>query len=437
MTILGLEQRQHAMLFCGPKTEAPMKLSTLLLAATCSTALFAQTTVTISTGPSNAMQSYYSLANGEESSPALAEWDIAIEVTGIAGSILANTANGVRVYKAPYTIAQWAMVDTTGLASTWPAQYNSETNWSAGAFNHGLSSAFDLGWGTYNPVTHNIPGDSCFVLMLPNGAWKKFRMDGFVATSNTFTFTWADLDGGNEQSGSLLRSGFPGKDFGYYSLTNNAVVDHEPVADSWDLLFSKYIAFVPQPVPSYYPVAGVVMNRQVTALQVDGVPSVSAAYWGQPFSSDIDVIGYDWKNFNQTTFMWEYAADRTYFVQARNGDIWKLVFQSYGGGANGNFTFTQERVGIAGVDEPHNTVGFTLFPNPSQNGSVQLVMDAPVTSGTVSIHDASGKLVAQQRLNGSASTAPQTINVQALQPGLYLVRMSGEGLNATSRLVIQ
>lgn len=89
------------------------------------------------------------------------------------------------------------------------------------------------------------------------------------------------------------------------------------------------------------------------------------------------------------------------------------------------------------MNPPTTRFGFTLFPNPSQNGSVQLVMDAPVNrSGTVSIHDASGKLVAQQRLNGSASTAPQTINV-GVQPGLYLVRMSGEGLNATSRLVIQ
>lgn len=153
--------------------------------------------------------------------------DIAIEVTGIAGSILANTANGVRVYKAPYTIAQWAMVDTTGLASTWPAQYNSETNWSAGAFNHGLSSAFDLGWGTYNPVTHNIPGDSCFVLMLPNGAWKKFRMDGFVAETGTrfsrsLGRTWMAA---MNRAAVCCAADSPEGELGYYSLTNNAVVD--------------------------------------------------------------------------------------------------------------------------------------------------------------------------------------------------------------------
>ncbi|HRH37300.1 MAG TPA: hypothetical protein PK760_03080, partial [Flavobacteriales bacterium] len=172
-----------------------MKLSTLVIALAIPSFTFAQTAVTVTTAPGNAQQTYYSLENGVVSSPALAEWDLAFEVVGISGSIMANNAKGMLVYKTPYTVADWALVDTTGLAATWPAQYNSETDWSDGAFNHGHGGGmFDLGWGIYNPVTHNIAGDSCFVIKLADGSWKKFRMDGYAALTDAFSFTWADLD---------------------------------------------------------------------------------------------------------------------------------------------------------------------------------------------------------------------------------------------------
>ncbi len=415
-----------------------MKILTLCAAALCSTAILAQTTVTVSTSPANASQTYYSLANGVVSSVPLAEWDLAFELTGITGSILANTAKGVRVYKTANTIADWASIDTTGLAASWPAQQNSEVNWSSGALNQGLTAnPFDLGWGIYNPVTHNIPGDSCFVIRLADGSWKKFRVDAFTATTNAFTFTWADLDGANEQYGSLQRNGFPGKDFGYYSLTSNAVVDHEPLAADWDLLFTKYLGYVTQPVPSFYPVAGVLQNRLVGGLQIDGVPTASADYWGQAFSDDINVIGFDWKNYNMTTLQWEYVADRTYFIRDRSENIWKLVFTNYGGGANGEFTFTQELVGLASVADQPAEKGFMLFPNPVNGDNATLVMDANVGDAVMSIYDLSGGLVLEGKLTGLNGLVQRSVDVSALPAGMYMVRLQGEGMNTTARLVIE
>lgn len=415
-----------------------MKILTLCTTSLLCTSVLAQTPVTVSTSAANASQTYYSLANGVVSSVPLAEWDLAFEVTGITGSILANTAKGVRVYKAPYAIGAWASIDTTGLAAMWPAQQNSEVNWSSGAFNQGLTAnPFDLGWGVYNPVTHNIAGDSCFVLRLADGSWKKFRMDAFTAATNAFTFTWADLDGANEQSGSLQRDGFPGKDFGYYSLSNNAVVDHEPLAADWDLLFTKYLGFVSQPIPSYYPVAGVLQNRLVGGLQIDGVPSSTADFWSQAFSNDINVIGYDWKSFNMTTFQWEYVVDRTYFISDRSGNIWKLIFTNYGGSANGEFTFTQELVGLAAVgDSPAEPV-FMLFPNPVNGGSATVVIDAPASKAVLTVHDLSGKRVVEQQLTGLGGLVQRQVDVSALPAGLYTLRVQGEGFASSARLVIQ
>ncbi|MBK7944008.1 MAG: hypothetical protein IPJ85_01285 [Flavobacteriales bacterium] len=109
-----------------------MRLSTIT--ATILIAASATSQVTVTTAPQNAQQTYYSLANGVVTNHALADWDLAFELTGITGSILLNTAKGHKLYKAPFTLAQWSSIDTTGLAANWPQQHNSETNWSSGAF---------------------------------------------------------------------------------------------------------------------------------------------------------------------------------------------------------------------------------------------------------------------------------------------------------------
>lgn len=411
-----------------------MRTITLLAAVLLATAIMAQTTVT--TGAGNTQQTYYSLSNGVVSSVWLADWDLAFELTGITGSILLNTAKGHKLYKAPYTLAQWSSIDTTGLHASWPVQHNSETDWSSGAFNQGLTAnPFDLGWGIYNFVTHNITGDSCFVLKLNTGEWKKMRIDGFAAATNSFTFTWADLDGGNEQVGSLIRSAFPGKSFGYYNLSTNSAVDLEPLADQWDLLFTKYVGFVTQPFPAMYPVVGVLQNRQVEAIQIDGVPTADATYWGTPFDAAINIIGYDWKTFNQGTFQWEYAQDRTYFVKDRAGDIWKLVFTGYGGSANGNIIFNQELASPASVAEGAAAT-VLVHPNPAANGFATLVIDAPQGGLFIDVLDRSGRVVRQQRVMGSGLVR-ERIDLGGVPSGLYLVRLQGEGLSATARLVVE
>ncbi|MBK9176169.1 MAG: T9SS type A sorting domain-containing protein [Flavobacteriales bacterium] len=411
-----------------------MKRTLLPIALIIATGATAQ--VTITTGPTNAQQTYYSLQNGVVISTALADWDLAFELTGITGSILVNTAKGHQVYKAPYTVGQWSSLDTTGLHAGWVPQHNSETNWSSGALNQGLTAnPFDLGWGIYNFVTHNITGDSCFVLKLNTGAWKKLRIDGFTAATNSFAFTWANLDGSGEETGSVVRSAYPGKNFAYYSLASNTALDLEPAAADWDLLFTKYLGFVTQPFPAWYPVAGVLQNRQVEVLQVDGVPPASAEYWGQPFGTDINIIGYDWKSFNQTTFQWEYVQDRTYFVKDRMGDIWKLVFTAYGGSANGSFTFTQELVGQASVNEIGATSALVLAPNPVSDGNAQMIIASETGEARMSIIDLNGRVVAEEQLTGLHGMVQRPLDVSNLPAGLYFVRVQGNGIDTATRLV--
>ncbi len=415
-----------------------MRLSTLLAFAFTSGTLLAQETVTVTTAPSNAQQTWYSFQDGVVETRPLAEWDLAFEITGITGSIQANTAKGIEVYKAPFSLAQWASIDTTGLASGWAQQHNSETDWSSGAFNQGLTSnPFDLGWGVYNVVSHNITGDSAFVIKLANGSFKKFRVDGYASATDNFTFTWSDLDGGNEQSNTFNRATFAGRNFGYVSMEENSVFGREPATNTWDLLFTRYMAFVPFPVPSMYPVAGVLQNHDIEVQRVDGVDPSFSNWSAGTFSADINGIGFDWKSFDQQTFQWQYATDRVHFAKDREGNIWKLVFIEYGGAATGDMTFTQELISATSVGELAEANTFVVYPNPVSDGRVQLVLDAPVSAVDMVVYDANGRIVISDRISGLGGLEVRSIDVSGLRSGLYTVRLQGEGLVANARLVVQ
>ena len=77
------------------------------------------------------------------------------------------------------------------------------------------------------------------------------------------------MDGSDEQSGSLNKGAFMGKNFGYYSFANG-VVDLEPLSADWDLVFTKFIGYV----PSAYPVAGVLQNKDVPAPRSMACPPI-------------------------------------------------------------------------------------------------------------------------------------------------------------------
>jgi hypothetical protein len=417
-----------------------MRLHTLSALLAFPFALAAQDIVTVTTAQGNAQQTWYSFENGVMADRPLAEWDMAIELTGITGGIQMNTAKGIEVYKVPYAISEWAAIDTTGHISIALRQHNSETNWSSGALNQGLTSnPFDLGWGIYSMITHNVTGDSCFVIKLANGAWKKLRIDGYASGTDTYTFTWADLDGANEQSNSFVRATYAGRNFAYISLEANTVFDREPASNTWDLLFTRYMAFVPFPVPSMYPVAGVLQNHDIEVQRVNGVTPAFSDWGAGAFSADINRIGFDWKNFNQQTSppQWEYATDRVHFARDRSGNIWKLVFTTYGGSATGDMTFTQELMSATSVDELPGSMPLALYPNPVADGRVSLVLDAPVSTVDMLVFDASGRAVLTERLAGLGGLEVRTLDVSNLRAGIYTVRLQGEGVLATTRLVVQ
>jgi len=414
-----------------------MKKTLLLLSATLiAAASHAQTPVTVSTQPSNAQQVWYSLQNGEVGSAALDEWDLAFEITGQNASILVNTAKGLTVYETPSAITDWDAVNSVDTAN-WTMIENSDSSWSAGALTHGNNldqpDGFNLGWGVYNITTHVVVGSKIYAIGLADGtSWMKLRINAL--SNGVYSFTYANLDGTNSHDAEVNKSDFTGKNFGYWSFATNASMDREPLTADWDLLFTKYIGFVPIP----YPVAGVLQNKLVTALQVDGVPTADASWTNAAFSENINILGSDWKSYDFDLNQYTIATDRTYFVKDIPGNIWKIVFTAYGGGSTGDMSFNQEMVSATGINEIAAHQGTLItYPNPVTNGQAQLIIDVPAHDGVMNVMNLAGQRMLQQQWSGLNGLSARTLDVNGLAKGVYILRFDAANSSTTGKLVIE
>ena len=142
-------------------------------------------------------------------------WEIAFATNAYSPSIIINEAYGVKVYTASNDITQWSSLDTSGMLQN--QLHNSSQDWELGALCNMGTFHPDYGWGTYDFITHNINGSRIFVLALPNGTLKKLKIDVMSGFGQSFTFTYADLDGSNEVTQNVSKSTYSSKNFIYYS----------------------------------------------------------------------------------------------------------------------------------------------------------------------------------------------------------------------------
>lgn len=432
-----------------------MKATLLLAIFLAFTTGLAQAQLTVSTDPGYASQTFYNLEDDSTWKQSKNNWDLAFGMT-FSAPILANTAKGVTVYKVTNTdITGYLTLDTTGHFTSYPVLDNSVETWDVGAFNKGIdpTNPFDLGWGVYSMITHHVLGDSLFIIALPDtssmaqpGAmiYKKFMIDRLAG--GKFSFRFANLDGTQEVVDTVDKALFRddinnrSKNFGYYNLLDQHVLDTEPFNDEWDLLFTQYNAPLPQ--GPYYTVSGVLSNAGVEVMELADKDTASVGSLADTslgtFSTSISEIGYDWKSFDLTTFSWQLQDSLVYLVKSQEDNIYKLIFTSFGGSSNGNFIFTKELLGpLTSIAE--NTDGMTSFlvwPNPATS---ELNLSASFTSKEqveLSLMDLSGKIWKSQQLSASESFVNERIDVSALPRGMYLLNVRGRDFSTSQKVII-
>jgi hypothetical protein len=367
----------------------------------------AQTIDSVSTGTQNANDVYYSFQNGIVKTQSNTDWDLAFEISGLTAGILANHVKGVLVWQSTFSIADWNKVDTTNKIN-WKKMYNSPDKWSLGAFNLHTDNNFDLGWGTYEPTSHIVNGDSIYIIKLANGTYKKIAILNLNA--GVYNIKYSNIDGSNEQTKGIDKANYKTKNFMYYRFDTETTFDREPIATDWDIVFTKYTVFIPTP----FNVRGVWTNKTYKTAEARGVNTDITDYSPYTFTTTNSEIGYDWKTFNINTNQYELTKDLVYFVND-NKKVWKIVFTGYKGEPFGRYIFTKQGLTLSThLPYIHSS---SIYPNPAKNQiRVQLANGNIIKN--VSIFNALGQLVQ----NGSEDM----MDVSNLNHGVYLLNLITE-----------
>ncbi len=283
---------------------------------------------------------YYSLTSGIILTSPRATWDIAFRTQKRSSSILTNDGSGVVLYTYPKAdTAGWATVDTAGLSS-WKPMFNDPTDWENGAFSRNAKGHPDYGWAKYNEITHNLIGDSIFVIKLRDGSFKKLWMVKKLSSLDIYIFRYANLDGTGEQNISEDVSSLTATDFSGYSLQTNTRIAFEPVKKSWDILFTKYMSLQPDGTP--YLVTGVLSNDSVITKKFYPVSLSYSDSGPGTWDSTQSSIGWNWKKFDMTSFTYSVVDSTVYFIKPVRGSVAKLYFTAFKGSTTGVVKFNLE-----------------------------------------------------------------------------------------------
>ena len=132
----------------------------------------------------------------------------------------------------------------------------------------------------------------------------------------------------------------PGKEFITISLDGDANSEVYPQDDEWDLLFTNYTTQFDPETP--YLVSGVLTNHPYIEVAFDSTLVYNEIDLGSvntmSFSSDADVIGFDWKDYFFDAGYYVVNTELNYIIRREN-NYYKLRFLDFYNsvGETGNF----------------------------------------------------------------------------------------------------
>ena len=375
---------------------------------------------------------YYKMQDGIIKVSLRDQWDIAFRTRVMSSSIITNDGTNVILYTYPNSdTTGWATLDTTGI-STWTPMYNDPSDWENGAFSRNQKGHPDYGWGRYNDATHDIVGDSLFVIQLRNGSFKKLWIQRKHSSGDTWYFKYANLDGTDEVSMTKDLTGLQTTDFYGLNMETDLWVGYQPFANRWDILFTKYKGINSnQP----YTVTGVLSNDSVKVNRFHPISLDYENWSAAPWDSTRSPIGYDWKVFNSGTSTYDIVDSLVYFVKARSGSVYKLYFTRFDGSATGVVVFKKGKIPGVGInDMQFGKDAVNVYPNPA-NERINLYFNEPLEgSATITLNDITGKTIFRNTV--IKGTAEFSIAAGNYRPGLYFVSVSNAAGTKIKKVLI-
>ncbi len=401
--------------------------------------LYAQDIDQISVGAGYTLQSYYDIESGEVTSIDNSSWDISFSTIGFQdASISINESASLMGNELELYDLGNMDFDTEIIESDLNNRvFNSESNWSDGAFNFGRdeSNFADFGWGMYNPSTMEVIGTKLFALKLRDDKLIKIKIESLSQTQ--YILKYANLDGTNLNSVVVDKANFWGKQRAYFSFESASVLDLEP--DNWDLLFTRYTSPVDDGEGNIlnYMVTGVLSAAGVEIAQADDIDpiNVNASDFENNFSNDSDVIGFDWKEINISTFQWNVILDRVYFVKTLEGNLFKLYFFDFEGSSTGISTIEKLELESSANENLFVDKKIQVVPNPNNGSFTILNKSSLLDIKNAVIYDYAGRVVL--KLNKEQINGNNQLNIKdSLSPGLYFLKIELDNEIQTLRIII-
>jgi len=396
----------------------------------------------------NAQDEYYSLKNGSQRIENSKNWHLGFTLSPIGDSaaVWANHQNGnayTKVFNIHKDSTQW---NTITLADTAAANlcFNNSQSWSQGAFNN-IPSAdpFNFGWGQYDVVSHNIVGDSVFIVRA-NGVYYKLIIEKLQAAPTvTWTFSYENLStpAAAVQKIIVKSPKYDNNLFAYFNFATDADTNREPAIADWDFVINRYTTndTLSGP-PGYNNVVGVLTNKGVLVTKAKPVHVDSAynnyATYTASMSKVISVIGWDWKTLVTFSppFLYEVADSTSYFMKDKGNDLWQMQPLAYNAG---KMIFRKRMLfPLAVTDVNSNIIKMSVYPNPvSQNMNV-ILETKNASKAQVMITDFTGKIVSSSSTQLNSGLNALHISCNHLPNGNYVLSIKGENMNINEKVTI-
>ncbi len=393
----------------------------------------AQMVDSVQMGQGYANDVFYSMASGVVKTEPNSNWHIAFATDIFSSTIITNDGRGVALYTYPGgDVGAWDTLSTDGIG-TWVSQYNSPDTVMLGAFDRNIltESAFDFGWGVYNSVNHNVEGDSLFVIQLPDESYKKLWIHRKISTENKFVIQYANLDGSMDTTLTLEINPFTSKNFAYFSLETNELIDREP-AEPWDILFTRYWD---ERIP--YLVTGVVSNIGVQVDRITEADTSSSCFVPAEYSERRTVIGSDWKDFNMGTFQYDLTDSLVFAIKDTSGIEYSLYITEFAGSGTGKVKFVKRAIdcttGYLAIRAGND---LEAYPNPAIDKVYIRHSFHKTGMLDIQIFDITGRGVLKKAVNADGN--PEIyLDVSGLKTGLYIIRLRNGDDHAVTRICVR
>lgn len=416
------------------------KITFLLMSLTLTGGVFSQATLdSVEMGASYSNQMYYKLIDGAKTSQPASEWHLGFSTNVQSVTIITNAgvpasgmgATGMSVSVWPNgTNADFATVDTAGFY-TWPKLYNDSLDQELGALNQNSIGGMDYGWGKYNISTHQVLGDSVYIIKIGDDC---FKLDIIKRVGETYTFRYANVSDNSEGTPITINAitDYGTKYFVFYNLVDGQIKDIE-LAD-WDLWAVKYHDWYNNSAPDQA-VTGILVNPKWDVAIVDagsGNQSTNTDFSTGVFENKKNNIGQHYKWLNQA-YAWEVTDAKVYYLKNAAGEVWKWYPTYFGGAANGKTRFYKEQVAFAGV-ETLITQFVDIYPNPV-NDQLTVAFEGKGATTSIIVRNQMGQTITSESINTVDGINQHKIDLSSLSTGMYFVELVQNGLSTVKSIV--